>query len=95
MKPGRNDAALNRINTNVDPMPTLPSLLFRYLLVSDKDPQKISTVTGWQAAADYDHWNAVKRAGEKGPESPDASPHERVVNEVHTVARHDVAKQPA
>lgn len=95
VKPDRNDAAVERINTNGDKMAALPGFLFRYLLVSDKDPQKISTVTGWEAASDYDHWNVVKRAGEPGRMSPDDSPYERVVNEVHTVARHDLAKQPA
>ena len=95
VKPGRNDAALLRINTNGDRMASLPGFLFRYLLVSDKDPQKISTVTGWEAASDYDHWNEVKRAGGEGRMSPEESPYERVVNEVHSVARHDLAKTPA
>ncbi|MFI5267262.1 MAG: antibiotic biosynthesis monooxygenase family protein [Chloroflexota bacterium] len=95
VKPGRNDAAVQRINTNGDRMATLPGFLFRYLLVSDKDPQKISTVTGWEAAGDYDNWNVVKRADEKGPMSPEESPYERVVNELHTVAQHDLAKLPA
>jgi heme-degrading monooxygenase HmoA len=92
VKPGREEAAVTRINTNGERMATLPGFLFRYLLVADKDERKISTVTGWDELASYHHWNEVKATYESGPASPDGSPYERVVNEVHTVKNHEVAK---
>jgi heme-degrading monooxygenase HmoA len=92
VKAGRVDAAVKRINTNGERMAEVPGFLFRYLLASDKDALKISTVTGWDEPASYDRWNVLKKTLDTAPASPDDSPYERVVNEVHTVKNYDVAK---
>ena len=88
IKPGMIDAAARRIDHNGDRMSQLPGYLFRYRMVSNKDPLKISTITAWELQAHYDGWLQVR--GER--KANGTSPYESVDREIHVVEQADFAR---
>lgn len=95
LKPGTVETAVGRLDGNGERMAQFPGYLFRYRLVSQTDPLKLSTVTGWESADAYEGWLQARRSGDPGPAFAAESPYVRTDTEVHLVERADTAMSSA
>lgn len=86
-KPGTLEQAIRRLDANGERMATFPGFLFRQRLSCEEQPLRLSTVTAWDEAKDYEHWLAVRRSGDPGPAFAGESPYERTVTELCNVDR--------
>lgn len=86
-KPGMLDAAVLRLDANGDRMATFPGFLFRYRVTSPERPNRLSTLTGWRALEDHEHWLRVRRSGDPGPVFTGENPYENTITEVLNVDR--------
>ncbi len=82
-KPGMIGAARLRIDENGDSSAQAPGFLFRYRLEKHDEPERVSTVSGWQSRDDYQAWKSARSAGEQRIAATDA--YERWLNEVFEV----------
>jgi heme-degrading monooxygenase HmoA len=87
VKPGRADAAVQRIDENGTRMAEVTGYLFRYRLAAKYDPLRISTVTGWTGEECYRDW--ISRRDASRGDAPVESPYLRVENSIHLVQQID------
>ena len=95
LKPGTVEQAVGRLDANGERMARQPGYQFRYRLVSQEDPLKLSTVTGWDSVEAYEAWLQARRGGDPGPAFAGESPYVRTETEVHRVERADVGAASA
>jgi heme-degrading monooxygenase HmoA len=87
-KPGQNAAAAERVDKNGAAMSSEPGFVYRYRIENAAKPDTVSTLTAWNAEADY------KRFREKRGAGPDMSsmPWDRIEGESYEVrSAHDNA----
>ncbi len=84
MKEGMTDAAHHRIDTNGDSSAEAPGFLFRYRLEKPDEPNRASTVTGWESREAYRSWKDAQNARDAAAGA--VSPYERALNEIFDVA---------
>lgn len=61
VKPGQ-EAKANRIFSEVtESAKKAPGFVSRAVLVSQKDPSKMTTVSNWKTQADFDEWKKVRK----------------------------------
>jgi heme-degrading monooxygenase HmoA len=79
------DAAIRRVDANGDSSAEAPGFLFRYRMETPNEPERISTVSGWESREAYRAWKDARNAHDAsvGAENPYA----RWVNEVFEVVR--------
>lgn len=88
-KPGLIEAAQRRVDANGDSSSQAPGFLFRYRIGKPGEPERLSTVSGWESLEAYRAWKDARNAFDAaaGVESP----YERWINEVFEVNHvHDV-----
>ncbi len=61
VKPGQN-AKAEKIFTEVSASAKkAPGFVSRYVIVSQQDPSKMTTVTNWKTQNDFDQWKKVRK----------------------------------
>jgi heme-degrading monooxygenase HmoA len=94
VKPGMVEQAERRIDANGDRMEQAPGFRFRYRITSVENPQKITTVTGWDSQEDYQRDREAMRAARGGGDGGE-SPYEQIIQEAFTLGREQVAASKA
>ena len=81
-KPGQADIARERIDRNGAAMTAEPGFLYRYRIERETQPNVVSTLTVWNAEADYQRFRG-KRPG--GGQDLQSTPFERIDSDVFKV----------
>jgi heme-degrading monooxygenase HmoA len=85
-KPGQTDVARERVDKNGAQMSSEPGFLYRYRIENPAKPGVVSTMTVWNAEADYKGFRDRRAA--RGEPPAQAMPWDRIEGEsyeVHTV----------
>jgi heme-degrading monooxygenase HmoA len=83
-KPGQTAAAQQRVDQNGDAMTGEPGFVFRYRIERAERPEVVSTLTAWNAEADYREFRD-RRAARGGGPSEESLPWDRIEGESYTV----------
>ena len=92
-KPGQTEIACERIDKNGAAMTSEPGFLYRYRIENHAKPAVVSTLTVWNAEADYKNFRE-KRSARGGHDLP-SMPWDRIEGEsyeVQTVHGHSPAR---
>ncbi len=82
-KPGMIESARRRIDENGDASAHAPGFLFRYRIEKPDEPNRVSTVSGWESRELYRAFKDARNAGEQSVPAGEA--YEKWLNEVFEV----------
>lgn len=82
-RPGQTEMARERIDKNGDAMTGEPGFFYRYRIENEAKPTIVSTLTAWNAEADYKSFRE-KRAG-RGGQDLQSAPFDRIEGESYVV----------
>jgi heme-degrading monooxygenase HmoA len=85
-KPGQVETSRERIDKNGGAMTSEPGFLYRYRIETANAPDTVSTLTVWNAEADYQAYRAKRNYG-----PPSSSPYERIDTQSYQVQAEHLA----